>query len=115
LKKATPGDKYSNGIKVPSGRTTGAGTMTMSPGRIIAQALSLEAMAKILSGPATGWVVVDKTGLTGEYDFTLTWTPEQSASQTDASSRTSEVASEPSIFTAIQEQLGLKLQPAKGR
>jgi uncharacterized protein (TIGR03435 family) len=114
LKKATPGDKYLNGLKLPSGRTTGAGTMTMSPGRIIAQALSLEDVAKISSGPATGRVVADKTGLTGEYDFTLTWTPEQSAPQTDASSGTSEDVSGPSIFTAIQEQLGLKLQPAKG-
>jgi uncharacterized protein (TIGR03435 family) len=51
----------------------------------------------------TGRPVVDRTGLTGRFDFTLTWAPE-GTTDTDA----------PSIFTAIQEQLGLKLQPAHG-
>ena len=51
-----------------------------------------------------GCVVVDKTGLTGNYNFTLKWTPEN-AEATDASG--------PSIFTAVQEQLGLKLEPTK--
>jgi uncharacterized protein (TIGR03435 family) len=49
--------------------------------------------------------VFDKTGLTGYYDFTLNWSPLNIAS--DA------VASGPSIFTALEEQLGLKLQPRK--
>ncbi len=48
--------------------------------------------------------VVDKTGLTGKYDFTLQFTPAASES-TDSTA--------PSIFTAIQEQLGLKLEPQK--
>jgi uncharacterized protein (TIGR03435 family) len=51
----------------------------------------------------TGRPVVDRTGLSGRFDFTLTWAPEGSA-DTDA----------PSIFTAVQEQLGLKLEPARG-
>lgn len=51
----------------------------------------------------TGRPVVDRTGLTGRFDFTLNWAPEGST-DTDA----------PSIFTALQEQLGLKLQPARG-
>ena len=50
-----------------------------------------------------GRPVVDRTGLTGRFDFTLDWAPEGST-DTDA----------PSIFTALQEQLGLKLQPARG-
>jgi uncharacterized protein (TIGR03435 family) len=53
-----------------------------------------------------GRVVVDKTGLEGRYDITLKWTPD------DAS--TSDASSGPSIFTAIQEQLGLKLESTKG-
>jgi bla regulator protein BlaR1 len=51
----------------------------------------------------TGRPVMDRTGLTGRFDFTLNWAPEGST-DTDA----------PSIFTAVQEQLGLKLQPARG-
>jgi uncharacterized protein (TIGR03435 family) len=57
-----------------------------------------------------GRMVVDKTGLTGEYDASLTFDLDSvanSASPTDPSDL-------PSIFTAVQEQLGLKLESAKG-
>ena len=52
-----------------------------------------------------GRLVVDKTGLTGKYDFTLRWTPDtiQSA-DSDAG---------PSLFTALQEELGLRLESTK--
>ena len=52
-----------------------------------------------------GRVVVDKTGLTGKYDVELKWTPDEQQGTADAG---------PTLFTAIQEQLGLKLEPAKG-
>jgi len=52
--------------------------------------------------------VYDKTGLTGNYDFTLTFEPPRS------SSAESDPTGRPSIFTALQEQLGLKLEPTKG-
>jgi bla regulator protein BlaR1 len=58
-----------------------------------------------------GRTVVDKTGLTGNYDFTLKWTPK---STTDAGSATGP-ESLPSFFTALQEQLGLRLVSAKGQ
>jgi uncharacterized protein (TIGR03435 family) len=51
---------------------------------------------------AAGRMVVDQTGLTGKYDFTLTWAPEGMPN-----------ADGPSLFTALQEQLGLKLEPTK--
>lgn len=50
--------------------------------------------------------VIDKTGLIGAYDLHLQWAPEL-AGGADGDTR-------PSIFTALQEQLGLKLQPSKG-
>ena len=50
--------------------------------------------------------VLDRTGLTGDYDWDLTWTPNDASG-----TATSPDSSGPSIFTAIQEQLGLKLQP----
>ena len=53
--------------------------------------------------------VVDKTGLTGTYDLHLEWTD---APLTDIPNP--EVSNRPSIFTAITEQLGLKLESAKG-
>ena len=55
-----------------------------------------------------GRLVVDKTGLTGSYDFALKWTPDifLNANQTAANAG-------PSLFTALQEELGLKLESAK--
>jgi bla regulator protein blaR1 len=52
-----------------------------------------------------GRVVRDKTGLTGYYEFTLTWAPEGAPADDRP---------QPDLFTAVQEQLGLKLEPAKG-
>ena len=48
-------------------------------------------------------LVVDKTDLKGGYDFKLEWAPNPTAESTD-----------PSIFTALEEQLGLKLESTKG-
>jgi uncharacterized protein (TIGR03435 family) len=96
LVTAKGGDKLqpsqSNGKSVGTGRShfDGQGLTTT----IIAEELS----------QITGRVVVDKTDLTGRYDLKLLWTPDD-APATDNSA--------PSLFTAIQEQLGLKLEPAK--
>ena len=53
--------------------------------------------------------ISDKTNLAGRYDVELRWNPESVDRKPDASSE----QDVPDIFTAIQEQLGLKLQPAK--
>ena len=50
--------------------------------------------------------VLDRTGLAGIYDFALEWTP-------DLAPVDGAVAGGPSIFTAVREQLGLKLEMAK--
>ncbi len=61
-------------------------------------------IARALSGPAaSGSTVIDKTGLTGKYDFTLTYQVPLEKGETDA----------PGIFDAVQQQLGLKLVSAK--
>lgn len=52
-----------------------------------------------------GRAIVDRTGITGHYNITLKYVPESEAA-TDQTGG-------PSIFTAIQEQLGLKLQPSR--
>jgi uncharacterized protein (TIGR03435 family) len=76
--------------------------------RIDGTGVSLEFIAAILS-QSLGRTVIDKTGLTGLYNFTLTY-----ASDADAGSQASDAPSGPSIFTALEEQLGLKLESAKG-
>jgi uncharacterized protein (TIGR03435 family) len=50
--------------------------------------------------------VVDQTGLTGRYDFQMKWTSDDSKAPTDGTAA-------PGLFTAVQEQLGLKLEPVK--
>lgn len=55
-------------------------------------------------------VVVDKTGLTGRYELTLRWMPEDGRAPLLNGEPDTSL---PSIFTAVQEQLGLKLEPQK--
>jgi uncharacterized protein (TIGR03435 family) len=61
-----------------------------------------------------GVTVIDQTGLQGNFDIDLKWTPEAPALPF-ADRTASETADDrPSIFTALREQLGLKLEPSKG-
>jgi uncharacterized protein (TIGR03435 family) len=63
-----------------------------------------------------GRVVIDKTGIPGRYDILLIWIPDDGAAppSTGSTGISASTDSGPSIFTAIQEQLGLKLEPQKG-
>ena len=54
---------------------------------------------------------MDKTGLSGTFDIDLTWTPEPAAGAGGPAPVLNEGAS---LFTAMQEQLGLKLEPQRG-
>jgi len=56
-----------------------------------------------------GRTVINKTGLTGIYDLTLTYAPNPTDTAADSAA-----ASGPTVFTALEEQLGLRLEPAKG-
>ena len=70
-------------------------------------------------GMFVGRIVVDKTGLTGNYDFNLTWTPDNMPQRPPGAPEPLINGNPidpngPSIFTAVQEQLGLKLDSQKG-
>jgi uncharacterized protein (TIGR03435 family) len=82
-----------------NGKTVGTGRSHFD-----GQGLTTTIIAEELS-QITGRIVVDKTDLTGRYDLKLQWTPDDAPATTENSA--------PSLFTAIQEQLGLKLEPAK--
>lgn len=58
-----------------------------------------------------GRVVVDRTGIQGKYDVSLKWSPEMASGDADNGTA---LDKGPSLFTAIQEQLGLKLESSKG-
>ena len=83
-------------------------------GRLSGNSIALAQLAGFLA-PYVDRAVVDQTDLTGVFNFDLTWTPDQPSPNTV---RPDERAVVPpnatSIFTAVQEQLGLKLEPTRG-
>ena len=95
------------------------GTIRLGPGLGNASGQPIAQIVQLLA-QFTGRPVYDKTDLTGSYDFDLKWSPEPGAgagpfgapppgfqpppADPDA----------PNIYTAVQEQLGLKLENAKG-
>lgn len=90
----------------------GRGELTVTYG-------DLPMFANVLSR-IVGRIVVDKTGLAGKYDFTLKWTPDEGQGpmmpggpRPDGGGPPPSDSSGPSIFTALQEQLGLKLDSQK--
>jgi uncharacterized protein (TIGR03435 family) len=101
--KAHTGDcdrAQSGGPPPPGSPAVNCGTrtnMTPTSGKLTGNGITMQTFARNLSG-GTGRNVVDKTGLAGSYDLELEFTPDQSPDTTG-----------PSLFTAMQEQLGLKL------
>jgi uncharacterized protein (TIGR03435 family) len=81
--------------------------------RLPGRNLSIPDLAGGLQKMALDRPVIDKTGLTGKFDFDLTWRPEvqQVGGQSGTAISNADV---PDIFTALQEQLGLKLESARG-
>ena len=88
------------------------------PGKLQATGVGVAMLADTLSrmpelgfqgGFTMGELVVDKTGLTAMYDWTLNWSPDNGTAEE------TEKADAPSLFEALQEQLGLKLVKTKGK
>ena len=91
----------------------------MGRGHVEAVGTDMGILANVLSGQLRR-TVTDQTGLTGNYDFTLQWTPDDApppmAGGAEGGPPRNESGSNsagPSLFTAVQEQLGLKLQSEK--
>lgn len=95
--------------------------MRMGRGELNGEGIAMEFIASSLSNQL-GRPVIDRTGLTGHYDFKLQWTPDPGQSRgifggppppgVDAPPPPD--PNGPSIFTAVQEQLGLRLESQKG-
>ena len=73
--------------------------------------VSIEKLATTLSRSGLDRPVIDRTGLAGGFDLRLKWTAD--VPENAARSGTTADPTGPSIFTALKEQLGLKLEPAK--
>jgi bla regulator protein blaR1 len=100
----------------PCGMRMGFGNLSVGGMTVLQFAGAISRM------PGINRVVVDRTGLDGAYDIDLQWTPDQlppraAGAAADGPIRVNGVDIDPngpSIFTAIQEQLGLKLESTKG-
>ena len=77
--------------------------MRAGGGNVVAGASKLDVLIGNLSGE-TGRIVENRTGLTGLFDIDLSWAPDGTADTT-----------RPSLFTALQEQLGLKLESTRAQ
>jgi uncharacterized protein (TIGR03435 family) len=92
-------------------------SLMMGRGKIEGKHQKTEGLARLLANPL-GRTVVDQTELTGYYDFTMQWAPDAGESVgpkgLPEAPREPQASDGPSLFTAIQEQLGLKLEGHKG-
>ncbi len=121
LQEAIPGDIYPNGFKGPDGRV-GAAMMRFGVGELTGQAVPVSLLVRHLSRELSrefgGSIIEDKTGLKGNYDFKLQWTPGVSQApaggQQGTDSTPSGDSSRPSLFAALQKQLGLNLESQNG-
>ena len=106
-----------NGPKLKEAAAASPGPqISIRPGAISGQGMGMDMLVNQLA-QRLGRNVIDKTGLTGKYDINLEWTPE--AAQLRSPGEGPEASappdqSGPSIFTAVQEQLGLRLESTKG-
>ncbi len=82
-----------------------SGGISIHNRNLVATGISMSRFADSLSYQVKR-IVIDKTGLAGNYNLTLSWAPDDGTPQPPD-------ATLPSIFTALQEQLGLKLEPSK--
>lgn len=117
LHEAAPDDTYANGAKGIDGAPLGRGLMMVNwenGGFVLrGQALSLEAFKGQLMGQVHAQVK-DETGLKGVYDITLRFGQDRGLSaDVDSTKDTSVPNALPSLFDALQEQLGLKLESRK--
>jgi uncharacterized protein (TIGR03435 family) len=117
LKEEKPGDSAPNNstgdIPVGTGTVSGGGR----GGPLIGRGVPVPNLARLLTAIVRR-PVIDQTGLTGKYNFTLQWTPDDSQFPTSSGIQESTAPDpngRPNLFTAIQEQLGLKLESQKGQ
>jgi uncharacterized protein (TIGR03435 family) len=96
------------GAKIHEAQGVGR-NLRLGKSELDAKSMPIAALARILS-QRLGRPVLDETGLKREYDFTLQWTPDPSPDPLGNAG----APAGPSLFTAVEEQLGLKLESRRG-
>ena len=82
----------------------------VGPGSFTGVNVTMSDFAAAMQGAAMDRPVVDETGLAGRWDFMLEWTPDPSQFGGTALPVGRERDRPPALFTAIQEQLGLRME-----
>jgi uncharacterized protein (TIGR03435 family) len=98
---------------VPEGPPLLAFVIAPDTVRLPARSVTMPELASVFQRAALDRPVVDHTGLSGRYDFDLEWTPDESQFPGIGFKGTPE-STKPDLFTAIQQQLGLRLEATKG-
>lgn len=106
-----------NGPKIQKDDSSGLPSLFFPQlGTFIVRNASMDEVAQVLQGSVLDRPVVNNTGLQGHWDFTLKWTPDESqfaglGAKVPPPSNAADAP--PPLFTAIQEQIGLKLEAGK--
>lgn len=113
LEIARGGPKLQASAEAPS--EPAALISTVYPDRIHmpARNATMAEFASILQRAVLDRPVVDKTGLTGRYDFDLDWAPDETQFGGEIPTARSDAPSPP-FFTAIEQQIGLRIEATKG-
>ena len=98
--------------RLPNGNLPCGISVRGNQGLVTGNGVAMEQLARNLVG-GVGRIVVDKTGLPGYYDLNLTFAPEGPPPAQGAPAGPAPDPGAASLFTAMQEQLGLKLEPGR--
>jgi len=105
-----------SGLKATSGATDSGSAGHLQRGRVDTCSACTMAQLAVKLAEVLKQPVVDATGVAGEFDFKLEWTPDDMQPKSSFDQRAGnlwEYSDGPSIFVALQQQLGLKLESAK--
>jgi uncharacterized protein (TIGR03435 family) len=101
-----------NGIKIEPAKDAAGSRSSSNNGHMDASGMSMDRLATWLSRQLRS-PVSDATGVVGVYDLKLEWDPASVRPAAAQDTQSADQPTAPSIFTALQDQLGLKLEPRK--
>jgi uncharacterized protein (TIGR03435 family) len=104
-------------ISKNTGKNETTGVIFRGPGSVLLNDVSMDDFCKMLQNAALDRPVVNQTGLSGTFDFSLVWTPDQGppAPNPNALASIDKADVPPDLFTATQQQLGLKIDATRLR
>ncbi len=103
-----------DGTRIPDSASGVGQGKSVGNGFLKSRGMTMASLAQSLAS-VLGRNVLDETGLTGQYEVKLEWAPDVGPISEEQRADLSAAVERRSIFSAVQEQLGLKLEPRKGK